>query len=133
MPVLSAGNESEIDTAFSGMVQQQIDALLVASDAFFFWQRSQLASLAARLRIPAIYYLREFAVAGGLMTYGNNLPDAFHLLGGYVGRVLKGEKPADLPVQQSAKFEFVVNMKTANALGLTVPNSIQLLADEIIE
>jgi putative ABC transport system substrate-binding protein len=133
MPVLSAGNDSEIDSAFSAMVQQQVNALLVASDAFFFWQRSQLASLAARLRIPAIYYLREFAVAGGLMTYGNSLPDAYHLLGGYVGRVLKGEKPTDLPVQQSAKFEFVVNMKTANALGLTVPNSMQLLADEVIE
>jgi putative ABC transport system substrate-binding protein len=131
--VLKASNESEIDTAFAAMLQQRAGALLVAADAFFFWQRNQLVSLAARNGIPAIYYLREFALAGGLMTYGSDLPDAFRLVGVYVGRILKGEKPADLPVQQSTKFEFVINFKAANALGLTVPNSMQLLADEVLE
>jgi putative tryptophan/tyrosine transport system substrate-binding protein len=133
LPIVKAGTESEIDTAFAAMAQQGTEALLVAADAFYFWQRNQIVALAARHRIPAIYYLREFALAGGLMTYGNNLPDAFRLVGIYVGRILKGEKPADLPVQQSTKFEFVVNLKAANALGLTVPNSMQMLADEVIE
>ena len=133
MHVLSASNEGEFDAAFAAMVQQRASALVVASDALFLWQRNQLVSLAARHGMPAIYYLREIAVAGGLMTYGNSLPDAYRLVGVYVGRILKGEKPADLPVVQSTKFEFVINLKTANALGLTIPNSMQLLADEVIE
>jgi putative tryptophan/tyrosine transport system substrate-binding protein len=133
MRVLSASNEGEFDAAFAAVVQQRASALVVASDALFFWQRDQLVSLAARHGMPAIYYLREFAHAGGLMAYGNSLPDAYRLAGVYVGRILKGEKPADLPVIQSTKFEFVINLKTANALGLTIPNSMQLLADEVIE
>jgi putative tryptophan/tyrosine transport system substrate-binding protein len=133
LPIVKAGNEREIDAAFAAMAQQRTEALLVAADAFYFWQRNQLVALAARHGIPAIYYLREFALAGGLMTYGNNLPDAYRLVGIYVGRILKGEKPADLPVQQSTKFEFVINLQTAKALGLEVPNSLQLLADEVIE
>jgi ABC-type uncharacterized transport system substrate-binding protein len=133
MPILSASNDREIDTAIAAMVQQRVGALLVAADAFFYWQRDQLVSLAARHGIPAIYYLREFAMAGGLMTYGNDLPDAYRLAGVYVGRILKGEKSADLPVQQSTKFELVINIKTANALGITVSNSMQLIADEVIE
>jgi putative tryptophan/tyrosine transport system substrate-binding protein len=131
--VFSASNVGEFDAAFAAMVQQRASALVVASDALFFWQRNQLVSLAARYGIPAIYYLREIAVAGGLMTYGNNLPEAYRLAGVYVGRILKGAKPADLPVVQSTKFEFVINLQTARALGLEVPNSIQLLADEVIE
>jgi putative tryptophan/tyrosine transport system substrate-binding protein len=133
MPVLGASNEREIDMAFAAMVQQRADALVVASDALFFSRRDQLVSLAARHGIPAIYYLREFALADGLMTYGNNLADAYRQVGLYVGRILKGEKPGDLPVQQSTKFELLINLRTAKSLGLEVPNSMQLLADEVIE
>ena len=131
--VLRASSEGELDVAFATMAQQQRDALLVAADTYFISRRDQLASLAASHRIPAIYYLREFAEAGGLISYGNRLPDAYRQVGIYVGRILKGEKPADLPVQQATKFELVINLRTAKALGLTVPNSMQLLADEIIE
>jgi putative ABC transport system substrate-binding protein len=131
--VLRASSEGELDVAFATMAQQHCDALVVAADTYFISRRDQLASLAASHRIPAIYYLREFAEAGGLISYGNRLPDAYRQVGIYVGRILKGEKPADLPVQQATKFELVINLKTAKALGLTVPNSMQLLADEIIE
>ena len=131
--VLRASSESELDIAFATMAQQRRDAILVASDTYFISRRDQLASLAASHRIPAIYYLREFAEAGGLISYGNKLPDAYRQVGIYVGRILKGEKPADLPVQQATTFELVINLKTAKALKLTVPNSMQLLADEIIE
>jgi putative tryptophan/tyrosine transport system substrate-binding protein len=133
MPVLRASNERELDTAFATMAQQQAGALLVASDPFFYWQRNQLVSLAARDRIAAMYYLPGFTRSGGLMSYGNSLTDMYRLVGVYVGRILKGEKPTDLPVVQSTKFEFVINLQTARALGIEVPNSIQLLADEVIE
>src|SRR5499427_7903438 len=129
----SASTEGELDAAFAYIVQQRIGALLGASDPFLFNRRDQIVSLAARHGIPAIYYLREFAQAGGLMTYGNSLADMYRLVGVYVGRILKGEKPTDLPVLQSIKFEFVINLQTARALGIEVPNSIQLLADEVIE
>jgi putative tryptophan/tyrosine transport system substrate-binding protein len=131
--VFNASSESELDAAFTHMVQQRIGTLLGASDPFLFNRRDQIVSLAARHGIPAIYYLRDFAVAGGLMTYGNSLTDMYRLVGVYVGRILKGEKPADLPVVQSSKFEFVINLKTASALGIEVPNSMQLLADEVID
>jgi putative ABC transport system substrate-binding protein len=131
--VLRASSEGELDAAFATMVHQRSDVLLVGSDTFFISRRDQLASLAAGHRIPAIYYLREFAEAGGLMTYGNRLPDAYRLVGIYVGRILKGEKPADLPVMQSTKFEMIINLKTAKALGLTVPNTLLVAADEVIE
>jgi len=131
--VLNASSESELDTAFASMAQQRIGALLGASDPFFFNRRDQIVSLAARHAIPAIYYLRDFARAGGLMTYGNSLTDMYRLVGVYAGRILKGEKPTDLPVTQATKFEFVINLQTARALGIELPNSMQLLADEIIE
>ncbi|MGA7098754.1 MAG: ABC transporter substrate-binding protein [Pseudolabrys sp.] len=131
--VLSASSESELDAAFASMVQQRIGTLLGASDPFLFNRRDQIVSLAARHRIPAIYYLRDFAHAGGLMAYGNSLTDMYRLVGVYVGRILKGEKTTDLPVVQSTKFEFVINLQTARALGIEVPNSMQLLADEVIE
>jgi len=131
--VLNATIESEIDAAFAVMAQQQVGALLGASDTFLFGRRDQIVSLAAHHRIPAIYYLREFAQAGGLMAYSNSIPEAYRVAGGYVGRILKGEKPGNLPVVQSTKFEFVINLQTARALGIEVPNSMQLLADEVIE
>jgi len=133
MSVFRASNERELDTAFATMVQQQTDALVVASDPFYWSRRGELASLAARHRLPAIYYLPEFARAGGLMAYGNSLPDQYRLVGVYVGRILKGEKPGDLPVVQSTKFEFVINLKTAKALGLDVPLGLTAGADEVIE
>jgi len=131
--VLGASSESELDAAFANMVQQRISTLLGASDPFLFNRRDQIVSLAARHGIPAIYYLRDFARAGGLMAYGNSLTDMYRLVGVYVGRILKGEKPTDLPVVQSTKFEFVINLQTARALGIEVPNAMQLLADEVIE
>jgi putative ABC transport system substrate-binding protein len=131
--VFKASTESELDATFLRIAQQRIDALLGASDPFLFNRRDQIVSLAARHAIPAIYYLREFAHAGGLMAYGNSLTDMYRLVGVYVGRILKGEKPTDLPVVQSTKFEFVINLQTARALGIKVPNSMQSLADEVIE
>ena len=133
MTVLSASNERELDTAFAVMAQQRADALVVASDTFFVWRRDQLVGLAARHALPAIYYLREFAQAGGLMTYGNSLTDVYRRVGVYVGRILKDEKPSDLPVQQSTKFELIVNLQTAKALGLAIPDKLLALADEVIE
>jgi putative ABC transport system substrate-binding protein len=131
--VLDASNESELDAAFASMMQRSIGGVLVASDPFFFSRRDRIVSLAAHYRIPAIYYLREFAEAGGLMSYGNNLVDAYRIIGVYVGRILKGEKPADLPVQGATKFELLINVKAARVLGIDISNSMQLLADEVIE
>jgi len=131
--VLKAGSEREIDTAFATMAQQSSGALDVNVDPFFTARRNQIVALAARHAIPAIYPVRDFAVAGGLMSYGTDFADSYRQTGIYTGRVVRGEKPADLPVQRSTKFEFVINFKTAKALGLAVPNSMQLLADEVIE
>ncbi len=131
--VISASNETELEAVFAGMAQRPFDALLVASDSFFYTQRDLLVSLIAEQRLPAIYYLSEFAEAGGLMTYGNKLVELYSLVGLYVGRILKGEKPAQLPVQQSANFELVINLKTAKMLGLTIPPGILSIADDVIE
>ena len=130
---LNASTSSEIDAAFSIMVRNRADALFIAPDAFFASRRVQFATLAARDRIPTSCPNREMVEAGLLMSYGANVADMFHQVGIYTGSILKGTKPADLPVLQSTKFEFVINLQTAKALGLEVPNSLQLLADEVIE
>jgi putative tryptophan/tyrosine transport system substrate-binding protein len=131
--VLNASTSREIEAAFAAAVRDYADALFVTGDPFFVSRRVQLAILAARDRIPATYNARDFVEAGGLMSYGTDPQEQFRQVGVYTGQVLKGAKPADLPVLQSTKFELVINLQTARALGIDVPNSIQLLADEIIE
>ena len=131
--VLNASTRSEIEAAFATLVRDRADALYVAGDAFFTSRRVQFATPAASYRIPATYPSREAVEAGGLMSYATDRVDMWRQVGTYTGQILKGAKPADLPVLQSTKFEFVINMQTARALGIEVPNSIQLLADEVIE
>jgi putative tryptophan/tyrosine transport system substrate-binding protein len=130
---VQAGSDSELETAFAGLTQLRPIALVILPDALFLDRRAQLGALALRYTIPAIYTYREFAAAGGLMSYGGSLTDSFHTVGVYTGRILKGAKPADLPVQQQTKVELIVNLKTAKALGLTVPLALLTRADEVIE
>jgi putative tryptophan/tyrosine transport system substrate-binding protein len=131
--VLNAHLGSEIEAAFAAMVQERVGGLLVSDGSTFIIQNSQVVTLAARHAIPAVYNYRESVVAGGLMSYGMSAADIWRLAGVYAGRILKGENPADLPVQQATKIELVVNMKTAKALGITFPETLLVRADEVIE
>jgi len=133
LSIQSANSESELKIAFTNLARQQSTGLIVDSDPFFTTRRDQLIALAARYAVPTIYTYRDFVLDGGLMSYGGDLRAAYHNAGGYAGRILKGDKPADLPVQQSTKVELIINLKTAKMLGITVPPSLLARADEVIE
>jgi putative tryptophan/tyrosine transport system substrate-binding protein len=131
--LLRATTDQEIEAAFEAVTQQQISALMVAASPFFDTRRDKLIDLAARRSLPTLFQFREYAVSGGLMSYGIDLPDAYRKVGVYAGRILKGERPADLPVELPTKFELVINLKTAKALGITIPPMLLARADEVIE
>jgi putative ABC transport system substrate-binding protein len=131
--VLNASTEHDFDKVFGTLVQLRAGGLVIGPDPFFNTQQEQLAGLSLRHAVPAIYQYREFVAAGGMMSYGGGLTDAYRIAGTYTGRILKGEKPADLPVQQAAKVELIINMKTAKVLGITVPLTLRARADEVIE
>jgi len=131
--ILNASSATEIEAAFAVLVQQRIGALLIAADPFLSSRLEYIAALTVRHAVPAIYALREFAVAGGLMSYGASLAGAFRQVGAYAGKILNGEKPGELPIMQPTQFEFVINLRTAKVIGLTVPDKLLAIADEVIE
>jgi putative ABC transport system substrate-binding protein len=131
--VVTASTNQEIDAAFAALVKMRADAFMISPEALFITRRVQILTLAARHALPALYHRREFAEAGGLMSYGSNLADQFRQTGVYVGRILKGEKPAEMPVQLPTKFEFVINLQTAKTLGIEIPTNLLARADEVIE
>jgi putative ABC transport system substrate-binding protein len=131
--VAKASNDAELDAAFAALLHEQVGALLVASDPYFDTRRSRIIAFVAQNRLPAIYQFRAYAVEGGLISYGPSITDAYRQVGLYVARVLKGERPADLPILRPTKFDFVVNLKTAKSLGLTIPPTLVAQADEVIE
>jgi len=131
--ILKAGNQRDFDAVFLTLVELRASALVIAADALFADRRDQIVDLARRYSVPTIYEVREFVAAGGLMSYGTSLPDVYRQVGSLAGRILKGEKPADLPVTQPTKFELVINLKTAKELGLTIPPGVLAIADEVIE
>jgi putative ABC transport system substrate-binding protein len=133
LPILHASTDRDFDAVFASLPQVGARALVISADGFFSRRIEQIATLTVRHAVPAIAQPPEFAAAGGLMSYAGNLPESYRVAGTYVGRILKGEKPADLPVQQPTKVELTINLKTAKALGLTVPLDLQVVADEIIE
>ncbi len=131
--VATASNATEIDAAFANLAQQHADALLISPDAFFTERREQLVTLAAHYAVPTVYFEREFVIAGGLLSYGVPLRDSYRQAGIYAGRILRGAKPAELPIVQATKFELMLNLKTARALGITIPDKLLAIAEEVIE
>src|SRR5262249_7720244 len=131
--VLPASNEREIDAAFANLAQLRAGSLVIGNDAYFNSRAKQFGALTLRYRVPTIYQYREFAAAGGLMTYGSAIEDTYRIVASYIGRILKGATPADLPVQQATRIELILNMTTAKALGLAVPPTLLVSADEVIE
>jgi putative ABC transport system substrate-binding protein len=130
--VFYAGNVDDIDAAFAGVVEKRSEVLLVSPSSFFSSHRMAIVALAAQHRMPALYFEREFAEAGGLMSYGPNIPEQYRQLGNYAGRILSGQKPGDLPVRRATRLQFVINLKTARVLGLTIPETLLATADEVI-